>query len=69
MFVRAGASVVALARATGAQLWSIDLPGADDTQAAAGFAMMSDGTLLFATAGENSWVYAIGNATPAGGSG
>lgn len=66
MFVRVGASVVALARATGFQLWSIDLPGADDTQAAAGFAMMSDGTLLFASAAADSWVYAIGNATVSG---
>ena len=69
MFVRVGASVVALARATGFQLWSIDLPGADDSQAAAGFAMMTDGTLLFATAAQDSWVYAIGNATAAAGSG
>ena len=63
LFVRVNASVVSLARDSGAQLWSIDLPGADDSQAAAGFAMMKDGTLLFATAAEDSWVYAIGNET------
>jgi len=62
MYVRAGASVVALARSSGAQQWSIDLPDADDSQAAAGFAMMTDGTLLFSTSVENSWLYAIGEA-------
>jgi outer membrane protein assembly factor BamB len=62
MFVRVGASVIALERASGVQLWSIDLPGADASQAVAGFAVMSDGTLLFETTGQDAWIYAIGNA-------
>ena len=65
LYVRVGTSVVALARASGTQMWSIDLPGADNTQAVAGFAMMSDGTLLFATAPPDattsSTIYAIGD--------